>query len=89
MDDDESDIDGGENINPSLRILAPMESNNPATTESMQIDKTITRGSGIMSSKLKKPLQKRLGFEKQQNRLRRFQGLSFPFHYYRLFYENS
>jgi hypothetical protein len=27
QDDDESDIDEGENIDPSLRILAPMESN--------------------------------------------------------------
>ena len=60
QDDDESDIDEDENIDPSLCTLAPTQSSNPATTESMQVDKTI-EGRPKSGHQAKEALRKRLG----------------------------
>ena len=63
QDDDESDIEEYENIDPSLRtILAPTQWNNPAATEPMQVDRTITE-QPKSGRQAKEPLHKRLGFE--------------------------
>ena len=63
QDDDESDIEEYENIDPSLcTILAPTQWNNPAATEPMQVDRTITE-QPKSGRQAKEPPHKRLGFE--------------------------
>jgi hypothetical protein len=63
QDDDESDIEEDENIDPSLHTtLASMQWNNPAATEPMQVDRTIME-QPKSGRQAKEPLHKRLGFE--------------------------
>ena len=52
-------MDDDENIDPSLRILAPMQSNNPASTEPMQVDVEHPK----FGLQAKESLLQRLGFE--------------------------
>ena len=62
QDDDKSDIDEDEDIDPSLDAFFPMQSSNAAATEPMQVDKTIAKDPESRR-KVKEPLKTRLGFE--------------------------
>ena len=63
QDDDDSNIEEYENIDPSLRAtFAPTQWSNPAATEAMQVDRTITE-QPKSGRHAKEPLHKRLGFE--------------------------
>ena len=55
---DEGDTDEDDNIDPSLCFFTSIQTNNPAITEPMQVDKSI-----VEVKDQKEPLQKRLGFE--------------------------
>ena len=63
QDDDDSNIEEYENIDPSLRAtFAPTQWNNPAMAVPMQVDRTITE-QPKSGRQAKERLHKRLGFE--------------------------